>query len=156
MYQFVRLTTVLLTVSVIGCWSQHRKSLTSVSGKSHLQPLVDNSSSTVEFKRNNVQHSPDSATSINEIHLKQLPIQPLLSYNFEKIEFGMQRGEVEKLLGGPPGHYGRNLGTPTMTAEGGPPSAQIWTDDTNMLEVAFDKNDTVICTHERAGYSRSP
>ena len=151
MYQFVRLITALLAVSVIGCWSQHRRSLTSFSGGSHLQPLVDNSTSTVEFKRNHVQHSPDSA-----IHLKQLPVLPLLSYNFEKIETGMQRGEVEKLLGGPPGHYGRNLGDSTMTCEGAAQSPQIWTDDTNMLEIEFDENDSVIGTHKRAGYSRSP
>jgi hypothetical protein len=157
MHQFVRLITALLAVSVLGCWSQHRRSRTSVSGESYLQPLVANSpSASVKFDRNNVEHSRDSATPRDEIHPKQLLVQPLLLHNFEKIGSGMQRGEVEKLLGGAPGHYGRNLGVPVMTCEAGLQSPEIWTDDTNMLEIEFDEHDLVIRTHKRAGYSRLP
>ena len=157
MRPFVRLIAAMLAVSVIGCWSQHRRSRTSVSGESYVQPSVANSpSESVKFDKSNLEHSPESATPRDEMPPKQLPVQPLLLHNFEKIRFGMHRGEVEKLLGGPAGHYGRHLGTQSMTCEGGPQSPEIWTDDNNMLEIAFDKNDLVICTHKRAGYSRLP
>ncbi len=158
MHQFVTLITALLAVSVIGCWSQHRRSRTSVSGESYLQPLVANSPSTsVKFDRNNVERSRDSATPRDEIHPKQLLVQPLLLHNFVKISSGMHRAEVEKLLGGCPGHYGRNLGSYVETCEeAGLQNPEIWTDDTNMLEIAFDEHDLVIRTHKRAGYSRLP
>lgn len=78
--------------------------------------------------------------------------------NFEKIEPGMTQSEVEQLLGGPPGHYGRNWGTYFATLEGTLVQGreEYWTTDNRMLEVYFDENDKVVGTHQRAGYAREP
>jgi hypothetical protein len=74
--------------------------------------------------------------------------------SYEKVTPGMTKGEVEELLGGPPGHYGKNKGAVSMTVEGGYGTA--WTDDHNSLEFLFDENDILIGKHKRAGYRRFP
>jgi hypothetical protein len=53
--------------------------------------------------------------------------------SFEKVIPGMTKSEVEELLGGPPGHYGKNKGSATMSAEGG--YGTVWADDHNIFEV---------------------
>jgi hypothetical protein len=91
-----------------------------------------------------------------------LAVKPLLATeNFQLIRMGMSQAEVEKLLGGPPGDYGHNVGGWTvMTLEGvgGPPGSveRRWNDDSNFFEVFFDADGRVILFHKRAGFTRSP
>jgi hypothetical protein len=76
--------------------------------------------------------------------------------NFGKIKVGTTEREVERLLGGAPGHYGTKWGPGRMTAEGFVCDGreEIWTNDNTMLEVCFDADGTVVGKHQRAGYSR--
>jgi len=83
--------------------------------------------------------------------------------NFGNIKVGMTEREVERLLGGSPGHYGIKWGRAMMTAERGfvyergflyDGRREIWTNDNTMLEVFFDADGTVVGKHKRAAYSR--
>ena len=75
--------------------------------------------------------------------------------NFDEINVGMTQDEVERLLGGSPGHYGRKWGSGMMTLEGSPKGRkEIWTDDDTMFEVAFDEEGKVVGKHKRARYER--
>lgn len=80
---------------------------------------------------------------------------------FAQIKAGMTQAELEALLGGPPGNYGRHAnGTSMMTLEGfeTPPDAreEIWCDDSTRFEIYFDANGRVVAWHRRAGYSQEP
>lgn len=50
--------------------------------------------------------------------------------NYPEVRVGLSQAEVEELLGGPPGNYGRYVGESMVTCEGylAPPSSveQIW------------------------------
>jgi hypothetical protein len=85
---------------------------------------------------------------------------PLNVAGFDQVRAGMTMAEVESILGGPPGDYGRYDGNAMMTMEGtfGPPGAVevLWFDDDNRLEVWFDQSGTVVKVHRRAGFTRRP
>jgi hypothetical protein len=73
----------------------------------------------------------------------------------------MSQAEVEALLGGPPGNYGRYLrGKASMTTEGviAPPGSveRVWCDDSNRLEVYFDGQGRMVGYHKRASYRQMP
>ena|SRR6266849_1686154 len=89
-----------------------------------------------------------------------LPTRRLHVENFGRVRPGMTREEVAALLGGPPGHYGSNLGSIAMSLEyegPGPQAQEVdWTDDDNQLEVFFGGDGRVLSTHKRAGYHRGP
>jgi virginiamycin B lyase len=77
---------------------------------------------------------------------------------FDRIHYGLPVGEVERLLGGPPGNYGRySAHSAVMTAEGfeGPPASEVllWSDDSRQIEIAV-RDEHVVGMHERAGYGR--
>jgi hypothetical protein len=79
--------------------------------------------------------------------------------SFSQIQFGMTQSEVEKLLGGPPGNYGRySEKSGFMTLEGyfAPASAveKVWCDDAHRFEVYFDPEGRVVGLHKRAGYEQ--
>jgi hypothetical protein len=79
--------------------------------------------------------------------------------NFSRVRNGMSQGEVEALLGGSPGNYGTPLAVAGwMTLEGysGPPGSivNVWRDDRNRLEIAFDDSGCVAGFHRRAAYSQ--
>jgi hypothetical protein len=81
--------------------------------------------------------------------------------NSSKIVPGMTQAEVEKLLGGPSGHYGRNHGTAASSLDGGigQPGGthqKMWTDDSTCLVVWFDDNGIAQGHHKLAWYSRQP
>jgi hypothetical protein len=80
--------------------------------------------------------------------------------NFPKIKDGMTQPEVEALLGGPPGNFGRHSGGGMMTMEGysAPHGGTelIWCDDANRFEIYFDQGNRVVGMHRRAGYSQEP
>ena len=103
--------------------------------------------------------------------------RPLKTDNFQQVDQGMSRAEVQQLLGGRPGNYGWKpslLFSAVMTLEGwfptepgsgspyAPPRALDideyyvlhWIDDRTMLEVAFDHDGKVLAKHKRAGFSR--
>jgi hypothetical protein len=85
----------------------------------------------------------------------------LAAENYPLIRVGMSQAEVEGLLGGPPGNYGRYAGGQSeMTAEGywPPPGSveRIWCDDGNRFEICFDAGGRVVGHHRRAGYSQTP
>jgi hypothetical protein len=85
----------------------------------------------------------------------------LAAENYSLIRLGMSQAEVEGLLGGPPGNYGRYAGGDgLMTAEGymAPPGSveRIWCDDGNRLEIYFEAGGRVVGHHRRAGYSQTP
>jgi hypothetical protein len=90
------------------------------------------------------------------------PFQARLNVEgFKHIRNGLTWAEVEELLGGPPGNYGRYAGGMSkMTMEGylAPPGSieQIWCDDTNRFEIYFDANDRVVGFHRRAGFLQEP
>ena len=78
---------------------------------------------------------------------------------FPQVRIGMTQAEVEKLLGGPPGNYGRYArGTGFMTMEGiVVPSGlteKNWCDDGHRFEIWFDQEGRVAAFHKRAGYSQ--
>ena len=104
--------------------------------------------------------------------------RPLKTENFEAIEPGMSRGEVERLLGGRPGNYGWKpsfLFGGEMTLEGWAPIPPGWTPEDGffavpkegvdyevlhwtcndaMLEVAFNNDGKVVGKHRRSHYER--
>src|SRR5262245_61941779 len=89
------------------------------------------------------------------------PRTRLASENFPMIKNGMTLAEVENLLGGPAGNFGRHAnGGSKMTMEGyiGPVGTKelIWCDDSNRFEIYFDAQDRVVGFHRRAGYAQSP
>src|SRR5262249_9340588 len=73
--------------------------------------------------------------------------------NFSRIGNGMTQEEVEDLLGGSPGNYGRYK-TGMMTLEGviAPPGSveKIWCNDARRFEIYFDQDRRVVLKHERA------
>jgi hypothetical protein len=79
--------------------------------------------------------------------------------NFSEIRPGMTQAEVERLLGGPPGNYGR-YSQCIMTLEGyiAPPGSveKRWRDDAHCFEIYFDQEDRVVGLHKRAGYGQHP
>ena len=85
---------------------------------------------------------------------------PLNVAGFDQVRAGMSMAEVELLLGGPPGDYGRYDGNAMMTMEyfhgpAGSVEAQ-WFDDDNRLEVWFDQTGRVVSVHRRGGFARRP
>jgi hypothetical protein len=89
------------------------------------------------------------------------PRPPLQTQNFGSVRAGLTQAEVERLLGGPPGNYGRYAnGRGMMTEEGylAPPGSveEIWCDDSNRFEIYFDAQGRVVGQHKRAGYRQEP
>lgn len=89
------------------------------------------------------------------------PRRQLAHENFKSIHKGMSQAEVEELLGGPPGNYGRYVsGGSLMTCEGYiyPPGSieKIWCDDSNRFEIYFNTSGSVVGLHRRASYQQSP
>jgi hypothetical protein len=89
------------------------------------------------------------------------PGRRLAHENYPLVRLGMSQAEVEGLLGGPPGNFGRYGGGATgMTLEGylAPPGAveRVWCDDSNRLEIYFDAEERVVGLHRRAAYWQSP
>jgi hypothetical protein len=89
------------------------------------------------------------------------PGRILASGNYPQVRLGMPQAEVERLLGGPPGNYGRYPGGRTdMTMEGylSPSGAieRVWCDDSSRFEIYFDADGRVVGNHRRAGYSQEP
>ena len=82
--------------------------------------------------------------------------------NYPEVRVGLSQAEVEELLGGPPGNYGRyaRVGESMVTCEGYlvPPSSveQIWCDDSTRFEIYFDERGRVVGHHKRAGYQQTP
>ena len=75
------------------------------------------------------------------------------------VRAGQTQAEVEGLLGGPPGNYGRHAGGGAwMTLEGiiAPAGSveRVWCDDGTRLEVWFDPGGRVVVPHKRAGYGQ--
>ena len=78
---------------------------------------------------------------------------------FSQIEPGMTQAEVEALLGGPPGNYGRysgKFGEMTQEAYLAPPGSveKIWCNDERRFEIYFDQEGRVVGKHKRAGYQQ--
>jgi len=88
------------------------------------------------------------------------PSRQLNVGNFVQVRPGMTQNEVEVLLGGLPGFYGRNFGQSRMTEEGVilPPGVRemSWSDDNNRLEVFFGSDGKVWGSHKRAGFHVAP
>ena len=89
------------------------------------------------------------------------PARRLVAENFPQVRTGMSQAEVEQLLGGPPGNYGRYPhGASMMTLEGylSPAGAveKVWCDDTCRFEIYFDAEGRVVGQHRRASYSQQP
>ena len=85
----------------------------------------------------------------------------LATENFEKIEKGMTLAEVEALLGGPPGNFGRNDGGsrgPTGDGFKRPRDARQlrWHDDDNCFDIYFDARDRVIVARRGQDYVQFP
>ena len=79
---------------------------------------------------------------------------------FVLVKVGMTQGQVEELLGGPPGDYGRNRGGQCLsTLEGAfgrdGSVEKVWFDDNRRFEVWFDDADKVVYFHKRAHFHRS-
>jgi hypothetical protein len=89
------------------------------------------------------------------------PRQQLQTQNFPSVRAGMTQAEVERLLGGPPGNYGRYAnGDGLMTLEGyiAPAGSveKIWCDDAIRFEIYFDAQGRVVGQHKRASYQQTP
>jgi hypothetical protein len=80
--------------------------------------------------------------------------------NHSEIRPGMALEQVEDLLGGPPGDYGRLWfgSAESMSHEGVnvPPGSRelVWFDDNHRIEVHFDWQDRVVAVHQRARWER--
>jgi len=89
----------------------------------------------------------------------EVPHRSLRVDNFPLIRVGMPQAEVEDLLGGPPGNYGR-YAPGMMTAEGylAPlgSTEKIWYDDCHRFEIYFDGAERVVGIHRRASYRQVP
>src|SRR4051794_12517958 len=73
-----------------------------------------------------------------------IPDSPINAANAAQIQPGMTRADVEAVLGGPPGVYGRNRVSYCFT--GSTPSASdsvIWFGDELAIVVQFDSEDRV-------------
>jgi hypothetical protein len=96
------------------------------------------------------------------VRLRPSPADKQLNVGgFFQIKVGMSLSEVEGLLGGPPGNYGRYAGGMSeMTLEGylAPPGSveKVWCDDANRFEIYFDQQMQVVGYHKRARYSQQP
>jgi hypothetical protein len=95
------------------------------------------------------------------IRFLKAPQRSLNVDGFPLIRAGMLQSEVEELLGGPPGNYGRYAGGSSwMTCEGCvvPPGSteKLWCDDRHRFEIYFDGAGRVVGIHRRAGYSQGP
>jgi hypothetical protein len=90
------------------------------------------------------------------------PPRQLQTQNFPSVRAGMTQAEVERLLGGPPGKYGRYAngicGPPTAEGFLVPPGSveKIWCDDANWFEIYFDAQGRVVARYKRAGYQQRP
>ena len=87
----------------------------------------------------------------------------LRAEHFHLVRPGMPRAEVEALLGGPPGDYGRRpersawMSCEGFARPGGWPAGsreEKWSDDDCQLEVVFDAGGRVVATHRRVHYHR--
>lgn len=80
---------------------------------------------------------------------------------FKMVTPGMNRAEVERLLGGPPGDYGFHQGGPTSEVILDwelPPEAHLqeWFNDQFKLQIAFDAQGRVLDKRQVAAFHRSP
>ena len=86
------------------------------------------------------------------------PRPPDWAAGFERVRPGMSLAEVEALMGGPPGNYGRGL-EQGMSLEGVlvPPGTveRAWADDGARYEVYFDPAGRVVVTHRRKVYRQT-
>jgi len=78
---------------------------------------------------------------------------------FSQLRLGMTQAEVESLLGGPPGNYGRyddRFAEMTMEGYERPPGSveRVWCDDAHRFEIYFDQEDQVVGLHRRARYQQ--
>jgi hypothetical protein len=76
--------------------------------------------------------------------------------NYPQVKVGMSLAEVEDLLGGPAGHYGRvrsgSISTVRETTQQLPEALErAWCDDWHCLEIAFDGQDRVVRHTRRFG-----
>jgi hypothetical protein len=83
----------------------------------------------------------------------------LHSDNVAQIEVGMTQGQVEALLGGPPGDYGTWWGPKFATLDYVvvPNSVRraVWEDDDNCFEIHFDASDRVCFCYQRRFHGMS-
>lgn len=83
----------------------------------------------------------------------------LVAENFCLVREGMTLVEVEQLLGGPAGNYGRNekssYGSLEAFISPPGPAYREWTDDSHSLEIYFDTRYRVVGSHQRAIYRQT-
>jgi hypothetical protein len=90
----------------------------------------------------------------------------LNSGGFDRVQPGMTRAEVEELMGGPPGDYGRYIAdVGSQSLEGffcppgsrsfHPPTGLTWLDDDEKFEFCFGSDGRLIVKHQRSEYGRS-
>jgi hypothetical protein len=95
------------------------------------------------------------------------PTSGLKAANFSRLEPGMTRPDVELLLGGPPGDYGRYVdgeidfgdGSVHQTFSGpsaGDAKPQCWNDDGHYFYVFFDDRGQVVAGSKKSRFERSP
>jgi hypothetical protein len=81
--------------------------------------------------------------------------------NYPSIRLGMTAAQVEELLGGPPGDYGRWwFGSISMSLEpvAVPPGSReaVWFNDDHRIEVSFNDGARVVAVHKRSLWVRRP
>ena len=99
--------------------------------------------------------------SLLALRFLQVPQRSLKVDGFPLIRVGMLQSEVEDLLGGPPGNYGRYArGCSRMTCEGyfapAGSTEKVWCDDGHRFEIYLDGAGRVVGIHRRASYSQGP
>lgn len=89
-----------------------------------------------------------------------IPPRRLHIENFSQVRIGMTQSEVETLLGGPPGNYGKIIHDMTVKSAEEylhPPDSvkTEWCDDSNMIEIYFSPQLQVVGIHKRFTYCQS-
>jgi hypothetical protein len=90
-----------------------------------------------------------------------MPPKRLLAENFPQVLVGMSQTEVETLLGGRAGNYGKYpdgvfvMSNEAFVSTSGPISKD-WCDDSHLFQIYFDAQGRVVAKYQQSSYQQLP